>query len=608
MKETPEQADWRRQISGDLTKKINSAQTYPDIRNAVIRALADIDAKLHALSEGVRTKYLLRQDMPLVHFYIKGGNAFAARMDMLQNHNEHLFTSGDSDWDTQIVIDPWLPGAVQNELHALIEDLVVEELTIAGQNVALLIDQLAAQNAAYLLQPLPRPPQPAASPLEPTPQPLPLPPGQPANVTWRATCDPTQALRRVYSRDTTGLTLDTRRDLTSPGRAAPPGIILNDAIRPFILYRMGYTWHAELITAPPNPPQTAPATPRPILMELIDVSLPRRNSIEAVTVWSEIDRGKLVIGTDGGAQDPVRLPLPDMDYHLRENLVMLCEIAVDPNRPSARKRHKRVARVNEIYTLYAGQDRLAQFKKVVDSMAGEEASANANASADQQINGLTAVVQRRMQDANASYVQNNPAPAVLQRIAQGRQRALTIFELLKQSFTAPVDPSAMFSDDLVLVQSLKQSPYLDVPQVPFTGVDVAFMVRVDQKTQMAFDKWDFARKLQAVLPKGTKVSVRSHAYNTRRGGSLSYEVTLVVLTTNAELKENKRALAFITLTSATEMEAPGRPSPNDPTVRYASLQDIDGQRKAAAALLHDFVLQQQLGKQHDAISELLTPT
>ncbi|MBA0357860.1 hypothetical protein D7Y44_10465, partial [Stenotrophomonas maltophilia] len=252
--------------------------------------------------------------------------------------------------------------------------------------------------------------------------------------------------------------------------------------------------------------------------------------------------------------------------------------------------------------------RLAQFKKVVDSMAGEEASANANASADQQINGLTAVVQRRMQDANASYVQNNPAPAVLQRIAQGRQRALTIFELLKQSFTAPVDPSAMFSDDLVLVQSLKQSPYLDVPQVPFTGVDVAFMVRVDQKTQMAFDKWDFARKLQAVLPKGTKVSVRSHAYNTRRGGSLSYEVTLVVLTTNAELKENKRALAFITLTSATEMEAPGRPSPNDPTVRYASLQDIDGQRKAAAALLHDFVLQQQLGKQHDAISELLTPT
>jgi hypothetical protein len=95
-----------------------------------------------------------------------------------------------------------------------------------------------------------------------------------------------------------------------PPPPPPPGIILNDGIKPFVLYRMGYTWHARWVKDPKAPAGDDPVTPRPILMELIDVTTPRRDTVEAVTVWSDIIRNHLVIAEDAGAEERWRLPCP----------------------------------------------------------------------------------------------------------------------------------------------------------------------------------------------------------------------------------------------------------------------------------------------------------
>lgn len=591
MKESPEQEQLRRAISGELTKRINDAARYPNVRSAVIQALGTIQDRIAGLCIAVRERFMLRDDQPLARFYIKGGNAFTACMDLLQGQDQHLFDSGSSDWDTQVAIDPWLPTSVQDALHAEIEDIVVDEMKKAGVLIAFELSLLTAPE----------------SPLSEQLYPVPRAQWGPNTVDVRClvTCDAPQTLRRVFERDRTGLSAYTGVEIAKIGERdtpSPPGIVLNDGIKPFVLYRLGYTWHANLMETYVDRIVTEPASPRGILMELIDVSLPRRDTIEAITIWSEMENGHLTIATAGGTQERWQLPLPDLDYHLRENLLMLCEIASDPLALGAHKEAKRRERVAAIHAWYASRAQLQHFQDVLDVMAGRHVG-QAGDDATALVNALMASVRARTLGAAPDYVNGQPTDTTRTRILAARYGTGTLLTLMSASFTSPVVLSAAFSDDLRLMSILGQSPYLAIDRLRFSGVDMAAVARVTHKQLRGLDIAVFEQAVGRWL--GENVQVLAQPHNTPRVGGLSYECTLVVFVNNKKPPFAKTVVAFLTLTTATAAQAPFHSSPSDQGNAYAALLDIDGQRKAAAALIGEFVLRDLLSKQHETIKTLL---
>ncbi|WP_115513545.1 MULTISPECIES: hypothetical protein [Xanthomonas] len=591
MKESPEQEDLRRAISGELTKRINDAARYPNVRSTVIQALGTIQDRIASLCIELRDRFMLRADQPLARFYIKGGNAFTACMDLLQGHDQHLFDSGSSDWDTQVAIDPWLPGSVQDALHAEIEDIVVDEMKKAGVLIAFELSLLAsdASPLAQQVYPIPRAQWPPHT----------------TDVGCLLKCDEPQTFRRVFDRDRTGLSAYTGVEIAKLGERdmpSPPGIVLNDGIKPFVLYRLGYTWHATLIEGYPDHIVSQPASPRGILMELIDVSVPRRDTIEAIAIWSEIGNGHLTIATAAGQQERWQLPLPDLDYHLRENLLMLCEIASDPLALGAHKEAKRRERVAAIHAWYASIAQLPHFQGVLAGMAGRHVGALGDDAATL-VNALMASVRTRTTQAAPDYANGQPTDATRARILAARHGTGTLLTLLSDAFTAPVLLSAAFSDDLLLMNTLAQSPYLAVDQLRFSGVDMAAVARVSYKQLQALDIAAFEHAVGQWL--GEDVQVLAQPHNTPRVGGISYECTLVVFVNAKQPPFEKTVLAFLTLTTATDAQAPFHSGPAGQGSAYAALLDIDGQRKAAAALVEEFVLRERLSKQHDAIKTLL---
>ncbi|WP_241896429.1 hypothetical protein [Stenotrophomonas maltophilia] len=137
MKESTPEREARRHISKQLTAQINNAQAYPDVRSVVVKALADIKDQLRSLSSKVRRDYSLKPDEPLMFFYVKGGNALDALLERPAQPPPTLFDFGRSDWDTQVVINPWIPIPAQDALHGGVEDIVIEVMLGAGLNIAL---------------------------------------------------------------------------------------------------------------------------------------------------------------------------------------------------------------------------------------------------------------------------------------------------------------------------------------------------------------------------------------------------------------------------------------------------------------------------------------
>ncbi|WP_152248742.1 hypothetical protein [Xanthomonas maliensis] len=577
-----------------MTKRINDAARYPNVRSAVIQALGTIQDRIAAMCIDVQERFMLRIDQPLARFYIKGGNAFTACMDLLQGNDQHLFDSGSSDWDTQVAIDPWLPGSVQDALHAEIEDIVVDEMKKAGAIIAFELSLLPV----------------ADSPLAPQVHPIPRQQWNPhaTDVGCLVKCDDPQTFRRVFERDRSGLSAYTSAEIVKVGddtTPSPPGIVLNDAIKPFLLYRLGYTWHATLIEGFADHIVSQPASPRGILMELIDVSLPRRDTVEAIAIWSEIERAHLTIANAGGQQERWQLPLPDLDYHLRENLLMLCEIASDPLALGAHKEGKRRERVAAIHAWYAANNQLAHFQSVLDGMAGTRVGAPGNDAATL-VNALMASVRVRTIGAMPDYVNGRPTDATRDRVMAARLGTRTMINLLSTAFTAPVALSAAFSDDLLLMSTLAQNPYLAIDQLRFSGVDMAAVARVSHENLLGLDTAAFAQAVGHWLGQNVRVLAQSH--NTPRVGGLSYECTLVVFLDQQTPPFDRKVLAFLTLTTATEAQDAFHSTPIDPGNAYASLLDIDSQRKAAAALIDEFVLRYLLSKQHEAIRTVLPQT
>ncbi len=191
----------RRDLSRQLTGAVNDSTTYPAVRITVLQSLSTLWARLLSLKDVLYKDLGLNPAQPLFYFYMKGGNAFdcvinpAGPAVMQQG-------GGKSDWDTQIVVDPWAPIPIQNYIYAVIEDLILDELRNCAVEIArwkpeiISPDELLSQQSALL---------------------------------YRYTCtrDEQQTIRQVFDHNRTGLWLNTQRKLSDDTVAAAdiPGMM-----------------------------------------------------------------------------------------------------------------------------------------------------------------------------------------------------------------------------------------------------------------------------------------------------------------------------------------------------------------------------------------------
>ncbi|MEE1942046.1 hypothetical protein V1L54_22045 [Streptomyces sp. TRM 70361] len=617
--ETQVQREARRTISAWLTKQINTStqNAYPQVRAEIITALQRIDERLKELNDSLHEKYSIRKPKKLVKFYMKGGNAFACVREP-NGLNATTLGGGDSDWDTQIVVDPWTPLPVQDQLYSLIQEIVLEEMVKAGVAVAAVIGALAEDVGAAWER--------ACGDI------------QGDNLeNYRLSCDEPQVLRQVYDPQRIGLWMNDRRKLKDPESDKPvPGIVFNDAIRPFAIYRLGYTWRAEREQGEySRTPRFDCDIEKPILMELIDVTLPRRNTVEAVTVWEELEQGHVKVESCSvtvAHPHPVcaLVPLPDISYHLREISTMMCEIADG----TSRHQDKLSKRFGRFKVIWDDRDEAgkADIVKVLSALAGvgciSAETPEHNDHVTQAITGhgaeiahtvladtdpafrlarkLMDIVAARSQAAAGDFTERGSvAGAALQRFDDARANLESSFAellVLPEGFEGLVIEHAP-SDDLALLKLVEENEYLDVTRIQFSGVDRAAVVRVPN--QLALDA--VANAILAGLdpikldPEHTgppKKTVRFREHRTVRRGGISYEKTMVVF-------GNGRAEAYITLTTAGQQDAPFVPAPGDAGVRCASLAEIASQRLVAAALIEDYVIRTAIGRQYEALKTLL---
>jgi len=622
----------RRSLSAQLTKAVNTVtedpekppqppwSTYPEIRYAVISALAALNQRLRDLNDYAQEHLLISRGRTLVRFYMKGGNAF----ECVYNPDGPAATKsggGNSDWDTQIIVDPWAPLPVQTQLYSLIEDIVMDEMLKVG----LLIAEQASTK----------------SPIESVE--LPADDKDLSKGKYALTCDKPQTLRQVFDYNRIGLWMNNRRKLTSrhvPGSDVKvearfiPGILFNEGIQPFALYRLGYTWHAEPLQ------NGGVQIIRPVLMELIDVTLPRRNTVEAIAVWQELEAGVLTIvdqkvyvaGLDDQPLGSQELPLPGISYHLREIATMLCEVA-DRSSHHIDKLPKRFERLDKIYNstvISVGdiQRDLSVLSGVPDiTQAGgvnvESVTASIQKYAGKYLTNPTPAfaLARRMMNVVASRVTNDDfqngqiRDAVWARFKTGRE-ALRI--LIRAMNLAEDIGEAGLSDDLRLMNFLYDNGYIQVDQVKFSGMYQAMVLRIvrtispDLVAAIIKDKFSQLKAmLQSVtgpLPKDvlaclqslvdSKITVHSRAHNTVRPTGITNENTLVVFS-------DARAVICLTLTSATRAEAPFSLNPAADGTMYCAPLELASQRKVEAALIEDYTIRTAISSQYDVLKRLL---
>jgi hypothetical protein len=595
MAETKDERKKRREIAQQLTREINDAEVYHAIRRIALDALAGLARRVDRMSAAFREKHKLAGHVPLARFYVKGGNAFSALMRSVSDggpasSDQALVprsAGGDSDWDTQVVVNPWLPQPLQAELYAEIDRLVTDELVAAAADFA----------RAYLDAPGPR----VLS----------------AHVVgdYRLTPD---------ERPPKHTTLDMPAgEPGSPLRLATPRLVRIDGVKPFLLYRLGYFWRAELS---PDARGEKLQIRRPVLMELIDITLPRRDTIEAVGVWRDLEDAPGLPGAqlqiDVREVWGVELPLPDLFYHLRENLTMLCEITVDRSE-HADKRPKRVARFDKIrlHCLAIGEESARRFVEVVNSIAGGPLADDAEQGTQQLLSTLDRWVAERWRWMCAGFAGRQVDSATTRRVLAARERMKALF--LRVSARSGLT-SAAFSDDLYLMESLAMNPFVEASRLPFSGVDMAVIVRIPQSGSEALDAVAGLMALvlqqirtgtQRTSPSGSRdntgrlvagaapvnrLEARMQPHSTTRQHDISYEWTHVVF-------ENDRPIMLITFTTASASDAPFRPA-SDPAqagAAYCSLADVARQRKAAGALIEDYVVRLAFADQLEALTSLL---
>ncbi|MDN7674310.1 hypothetical protein QZM22_17710 [Burkholderia oklahomensis] len=647
--ETSEQRATRRMMSGWLTKQINDLGKPDgikkrDIRAQVLHALQEIDVRIAELNRSLQENFHVapgRRD--LVKFYMKGGNAFECIRDP-RGEAAMRNGGGTSDWDTQVVIDPWAPVPLQRFIYGLLEELVTDTMIRAGVDIARIADTFADETVKHWKA--------QRDDLE-----------RKDYSAYTLEYDDPQSLRQVYDQQRLGLWTNDRRRLSEPDIDHPermPGILLNDAIRPFVLYRLGYTWHAKL--PPPLPfaalsaqppirlpaklpkplPQMKADIRKPLLMELIDVTLPRRDTIEAVAVWEELAQKHIAIekmtvsvkspDADIAETEPtgdiarVKLPLPDIMYHLREIATMLCEIA-DGSSRHPDKLERRFARFKQIWVPGdkeqirrilskmagvpdIGATPLAHMEKVTqyiekyggdlkDAILGDEDAAFTQA------RRLMDWIAQRTAEQNDSFTKNDHVSrAWLEEFDRGRNELREIVDEVAKGVPGVVEGAleAAYSDDLVLIRFLEENEYLTPRQIGLSGVFRAAVIRVRTPMQVdALGTLFLARfGLHFDGPKSAEAehSVRYRAYGVPRATGITHELTMVAF-------DEGKATTYLSITTATSGEAPFRRDAVNPYVNFASLPEIAAQRKIAAALIEDYLIRNVISRQYEALKTLL---
>lgn len=612
MQEIPLVRSIRRDLSRQLTATINDAATYPAVRITVLQSLSTLWARLLSLKEVLYQDLGVNPAQPLFYFYMKGGNAF----ECVINPGGPAATQqggGKSDWDTQIVVDPWAPIPIQNHIYAVIEDLILDELRncaieIARWNPEITSpNQLQSQQSALL-------------------------------YLYEVTRDDPQTIRQVFDHNRTGLWLNTQRklvDRSMPG-AEFPGMIFNDGIEPFLLYRLGYTWHAEPLQwpAPLLPGQTTgPQIERPLLMELIDVTLPRLNTVEAVEVWEDLRSAHMQIDPIDvslqyqGTTITQTLPLPSLVYHFDEQVLMLCEVAAGVSK-SVDKVARRFARLAQIYNAGTAlqqadyQARMAASAGIPVAQLPVRPPVVGAVNAVLTNNGAGAALAAapgtpEYMAVNMMYlVASRQLPYDGEQSIAGRQTiSLMIAGLLPPLTITDVGAS----DDLALYSTIVRNGYISTDAFPGSGIDMAAWLRVRDASKLEdtahllrdnLPHWLANRATQANVPpltplnrwitqtflnKTIRVELREHT--TLRQPGTSREQTLVIFC-------DDRAVACITLTTAIASQAPFIPDPLMPTVYLASVLDMTEQHKVAAATIKDFCIRNALTKQFDMLNRL----
>lgn len=612
MQEIPLVRSIRRDLSRQLTAAINDAATYPAVRITVLQSLSTLWARLLSLKDVLYQDLGLNPEQPLFYFYMKGGNAF----ECVINPGGPAVTQqggGKSDWDTQIVVDPWAPIPIQNHVYAVIEDLILDELRNCAVEIArwnpeiTSPDQLRSQQSALL-------------------------------YLYEVTRDDPQTIRQVFDRNRTGLWLNTQRKLVerSMPKAELPGMIFNDGIEPFLLYRLGYTWHAKPIEWPTPllPGQaTGPQIERPLLMELIDVTLPRLNTVEAVEVWEDLRSGHMQIDPIDvslqyqGTTITQSLPLPSLVYHFDEQVLMLCEVAAGVSK-SVDKVARRFVRLTQIYNAGTPLQQADYQARMAASAGIPVAQLPVRPPVVGAINALLtnngAGADLAAAPGTPQYLAVNMMYLVASRQlpydgAQSLAGRQTIGLMIAGLLPPQTITDVGVSDDLALYSTIVRNGYISTDPFPGSGIDMAAWLRVRDASKLedtahtlrdSLPRWLANRATQANAPpltplnqwitqtflnKAIRVELREHT--TLRQPGTSREQTLVIFC-------DDRAVACLTLTNAITAQAPFIPDPLMPTVYLASVLDMSEQHKVAAATIKDFCIRNALAKQFNMLNRL----
>ncbi|TDF41457.1 hypothetical protein EYS14_00945 [Alteromonadaceae bacterium M269] len=651
----------RRSISGWLTDQMNDLTsiegiTSPDAkpfdyflyctRENVFFTLQTLNNELKNIDQAVIEKHRLKTTTPVTCFYMKGGNAFRFNID-----GDGF---GKSDWDTQVMINPWLPQPVINTAYELIEDLVVrlfKELSddISELNEAFLrttsLDSVIKKRwQIYLISLDTRSkstkPEDALNAVETTI----------LNAQYQLNLDSSQSLLKVFPHQPNGLWLNTGQPIKA--NKYGPGMILNNAIKPFVLYRLGYVWHAETDVPDHDMPSA-------ILMELIDVTIPRKHTVEAISTWEEIQSTDITLGAVKISPNSaaIQLPFPNDFYHAIEQLTMLCEIA-DGSSKHANKIAKRFARFAQVWNKNSKDGVPNPLLPLVLSMNGSSISPPIDSSSalprsyKDTISKLRSVVPDAVfrsldipkQDSHLYlpyYYAINLMDNVKKRSIQAPKKPTPqSYDGVKAPLKAGIRfQAAAISDDLPLFHEISKNDYIELSHLPNSHVDKMLVVRVEDKSSVTEGSSQFVESYcnpaisttsgaisttSGLIIVGTKKPLHARSSGTRITGENSIRSESIGQYQVASLNHNSEQLTritygktlvikdktgqivlCITFTNANQYESPFEGELNGSSVYYANLALMAEQRRIAAALIHDYVIRTALSIQIDTIDSLI---
>ncbi|GAA6166878.1 hypothetical protein [Sessilibacter corallicola] len=648
--ETEDQRHARRLFSGWVTEQLNTKSFHDDfgarVRGEVLTALSKINDGLTLINQRLIEKEKLVDGREYICFYMKGGNAFDCVVDPT-GPKALKDGGGSSDWDTQVVVDPWLPEAIQNTIYGLVEDTVLDVLNNAGIEIAKIAgDSINDSFPEDFVKDIENLWSDKRNNIK----------GFDASLYTLSLDDP-QALRKIYDRDKTGLWMNDSKRLANKTVKYPkwiPGMTFNDAIKPFVLWRLGYTWHADKSAGPPGGAfKLNVDINRPILAELIDVTIPRSNTVEAVEVWEHLKSNHISVEEQtvnveyGSALNKqsvsADLPLPDVFYHLSEILEMMCEIA-DGSSNHKDKLPKRINRFVEIWNQVPTKrdkikqmvlsrigrdsigelidDELAEGRGVVNNLIDEYVIVTPT---DKKWENL----KKELAKTDDIKLEYNIAKSMMAYVAETSVKSQQDFDDLGRVSTARLKTMseawqaftkleevallgeaavkanytetlyAANSDDLTLLDFIYENDYLTAKRIGFSHVDKAAIFRVDNLMNLKviagqylslFQKWNAAVK-------GSKV-VAHRYYQIEKFGRYMNECIFVTF-------DSGKATSFITLTTGDASQVPFASAPNNLNKKYASIEDIGRQRKVAAALVEDYLIRTVLSRQYEAVKALV---